>query len=409
MDDKKKQRTNLRNKVTKKHGEAGLNLLDRNETTKAKIINLIKDLNTVETELLEVDFDEEKFESYNRKCQFLINYFSVTTTTTTMTSTTTSNMERTIKYQRRALPTFDVDEKFFALKSMLKGEPLRLVANLLETEVNYERAKNILKERYQDKQRISNIIIDRIKMLPMINVNDLDEMQKTVIEEIIRPTILSKWYSPEAARHGSTCSGLIDFFVQDVKIHIRNRDLLTTNQVNQVSIRPSCIFCRQNHKPIYLIIKAVNVNQIIRARNVENVIHWLFVPTTPPDLQKTLLLRPFQKTAFIDTGAEITCISKNLFDQLKLQIIKNSIINIRQLDNLTQSLGRVKINLQIGRITRFVEAHVVRNLTTNLLLGLDNSQLFDLNLDLNDNCLKQRDKIVNNVQHSSNQPCQPCQ
>ncbi|KAH7645465.1 retrovirus-related pol polyprotein from transposon 17.6 [Dermatophagoides farinae] len=245
-------------------------------------------LNAVETELLEIDFDEEKFESYNRKCQVLINYFSVTTT---------SNTERAIKYQRRALPTFNgdiiqfnlffreflrivdgdpalrIDEKFFTLKSMLKDEPLRLVANLLETEDNYERAKDILKERYKP-------------------------------------------------------NGLIYFN------------------------------CLVNNKPI---------------------------------------------RAFIDTGAEITCISKNLFDQLKLQIIKNSIINIRQLDNLTQSLGRVKINLQIGRITRCVEAHVVRNLTTNLLLGLDNSQLFDLSLDLNDNCLKQCDKIVNNVQHSSNQ------
>ena len=289
MDDKKKQRTNLRSKVTKKHGDAVLNLLDRNETTKAEIIKLIKDLSEVETELLEVDFDEKTFESYNCKCQVLVNYFSETTTTTTA-----SNMERTIKYQRRALPTFDgdiiqfnlffrefmrivdgdstlrMDEKFFALKSMLKGEPLRLVGNLLENGVNYELAKNILKERYQDKQRISNIIIDRIKMLPVINVNDLDGMQRTVdemgclyreaidhgmdsyvIEEVIRPTILSKWYSPEAARHGSTCSGLIDFFVQDVKVYIRNRDLITTNQVNQVSTRPNCIFCRQNHKSIY--------------------------------------------------------------------------------------------------------------------------------------------------------------
>ncbi|KAH9521359.1 hypothetical protein DERF_005022 [Dermatophagoides farinae] len=344
-----KQRTNLRNKVTKKHGEAGLNLLDRNETTKAKIINLIKDLNTVETELLEVDFDEEKFESYNRKCQFLINYFSVTTTTTTMTSTTTSNMERTIKYQRRALPTFDVDEKFFALKSMLKGEPLRLVANLLETEV---------------------------------------------IEEIIRPTILSKWYSPEAARHGSTCSGLIDFFVQDVKIHIRNRDLLTTNQVNQVSIRPSCIFCRQNHKPIYCNADMTNKDRkdiavkkklcfVCLQSNHQSEMwktsfigylyrqrHQICRKRCCSDHSKKRAWRPNGLIyfnclvnnkpirAFIDTGAEITCISKNLFDQLKLQIIKNSIINIRQLDNLTQSLGRVKINLQIGRITRFVEAHV---------------------------------------------------
>lgn len=285
MDDKKKQRANLRNKVTKKHGDAVLNLLDKDETTKTEIINLIKDLNAVETELLEIDFDEEKFESYNRKCQVLINYFSVTTT---------SNTERAIKYQRRALPTFNgdiiqfnlffreflrivdgdpalrIDEKFFTLKSMLKDEPLRLVANLLETEDNYERAKDILKERYQDKRRISDIIINRIKMLPTINVNDLDGMQKIVdemaclhreavdhgldsyvIEEVIRPTILSKWYSPEAARHGSTCSGLIDFFVQDVKVYIRNRDLITTNQVNQVSTRPNCIFCRQNHKSIY--------------------------------------------------------------------------------------------------------------------------------------------------------------
>ncbi|KAH7639131.1 hypothetical protein HUG17_3164 [Dermatophagoides farinae] len=304
-------------------------------------------------------------------------------------------------------------------------------------------------------------------MLPTINVNDLDGMQKIVdemaclhreavdhgldsyvIEEVIRPTILSKWYSPEAARHGSTCSGLIEFLVQDVKIYMRNRDIMTTNQVN-VSTRANCVFCRRNHKSIYCNDNMTNKDRkdiAVRkklcfvclqgnhqsdqcksnysckkcgrrhslvictdstTKSAENVV----AQTIPKKrawrpnglIYFNCLVNNKPIRAFIDTGAEITCISKNLFDQLKLQIIKNSIINIRQLDNLTQSLGRVKINLQIGRITRCVEAHVVRNLTTNLLLGLDNSQLFDLSLDLNDNCLKQCDKIVNNVQHSSNQ------
>lgn len=88
---------------------------------------------------------------------------------------------------------------------------------------------------------------------------------------------------------------------------------------------------------------------------------------------------------------------------MKIQIINNSIINIRQLDNSTTSLGRVRIMLQIGKIVRCVEAHVIRNLTTNLLLGLDNSQFFNLNLDLNNNCLRQDGQIMNGQCYSKNQ------
>lgn len=146
-----------------------------------------------------------------------------------------ANVESTIKYQKRSLPTFEgdmmkfnlffreferivdndgalrIDEKFFALKSMLKGEPLRLVANLVEKETNYQHAKDIIKAKYQDKTKISNYIVDKIKSLPTISESNISELERTVdeikclyreaidhgleqyvIEEIMRPTILSK-------------------------------------------------------------------------------------------------------------------------------------------------------------------------------------------------------------------------
>lgn len=112
--------------------------------------------------------------------------------------------------------------------------------------------------------------------------------------------------------------------------------------------------------------------------------------------------------AFLDTGANITCVSKSIFNKLSLQIIKNSSIPIRQLNSNTKSLGRVKINLKIGNIEKRIEAHVIQNLESDLLLGLDSAQLFNLSLNLNDRRLTQNDVQLNhnNFVYNSINMCQ---
>lgn len=297
----KARRKVLRAKVTLKVGDVDLGTLGTDEATKNEIMTLIRDWKNSEHDLLELDFDEEKFESYTQKCKVLMNYFVPAPSTTTTTVTT--GHSNTIKYQKRSLPVFEgdmlrfnlffrefermidndetlsLDEKFFALKSMLKGEPLRLVANLVENAVNYQRAKEILKEKYQDEKRIAILLVEKVKSLPVINENDINELEKTVdeikclyreavdhkldsyiMENIIRPAFLSKWYSQLAAQSGTTCEKLVEFFSQAAKECIRNREILEVNRVN-VSTYNNCAFCGQNHKSISCNANMTNIDR----------------------------------------------------------------------------------------------------------------------------------------------------
>jgi hypothetical protein len=86
--------------------------------------------------------------------------------------------------------------------------------------------------------------------------------------------------------------------------------------------------------------------------------------------------------AFIDTGSSITVLSYEMFVNLKLKVIQNSSINIRQISGLTKSIGRVKVRLTIKDKTKLVNIHVIKDFKFPLLLGLDVGEIFNLHIDL---------------------------
>ena len=75
--------------------------------------------------------------------------------------------------------------------------------------------------------------------------------------------------------------------------------------------------------------------------------------------------------------------------QLNLALIKNSQIRIRQVSATTSSLGRVKISLKIGKITKDIEVHIMKGMKEQLLLGLDTAEHFKLTVDLKNRSVSQ--------------------
>lgn len=90
----------------------------------------------------------------------------------------------------------------------------------------------------------------------------------------------------------------------------------------------------------------------------------------------------------IDTGANITCISAELLQQLRMSISAQP-LKIKQLTSSTQSLGCVPISLTIGSITQVVKAHVLKGANQELILGVAEGALFKLNIDLAKREIKQ--------------------
>ena len=107
--------------------------------------------------------------------------------------------------------------------------------------------------------------------------------------------------------------------------------------------------------------------------------------------------------ATLDTGATITCISDAVFRELKLQLLKDPCISVQQVTSTTKTLGRVHIQLEIGKIKRAVQAHVLQGMKTEFLLGLDNASFFNLSLNLNTMTLLQDDEALHNP--FENQKC----
>lgn len=99
-------------------------------------------------------------------------------------------------------------------------------------------------------------------------------------------------------------------------------------------------------------------------------------------------------SATLDTGATITCISEAVLTTLRLQIMRDSCITVDQVTSSTKTLGRVNLKIQIGKITKEIEAHVLQGMKSNLLLGLDSACLFNLFLDLETLTLRQGNDVL---------------
>lgn len=111
-------------------------------------------------------------------------------------------------------------------------------------------------------------------------------------------------------------------------------------------------------------------------------------------IQFDALINGYPVSATLDTGATITCINEAVLKALHLQIMRNSCISVQQVTSSTKTLGRVNLKVQIGKVTREIQAHVLQGMKSNLLLGLDSACLFNLSLDLDTMTLRQGKDIL---------------
>lgn len=107
---------------------------------------------------------------------------------------------------------------------------------------------------------------------------------------------------------------------------------------------------------------------------------------------------------YIDTGSTITILSDKLFRRLRLNLIPNSSISVRQVHGYAHTLGRCMFPLTIANTTLNVEAHVIRNFHHPLLLGLDACYMFNLTIDVR----KRRVYISHNHSHPSHSKTNTC-
>lgn len=99
--------------------------------------------------------------------------------------------------------------------------------------------------------------------------------------------------------------------------------------------------------------------------------------------------------AILGTGSTITSVIEHTCRKLKLPIIKDSSIQIKQASLPTITLGCILITSRTGHMTRVVEAHVIHVILNEWLLELDNVSLSNLMLNLENLTLKQYDPSCN--------------
>lgn len=111
-------------------------------------------------------------------------------------------------------------------------------------------------------------------------------------------------------------------------------------------------------------------------------------------IQFDALINGYPVSATLDTGAMITCISEAVLAALQLQLMRDSCITVQQVASSVKTLGHIYLKLQTGNITRQIQAHVLKGMKNNLLLGMDSACLFNLSLDLDTSTLRQGDDIL---------------
>jgi len=91
-----------------------------------------------------------------------------------------------------------------------------------------------------------------------------------------------------------------------------------------------------------------------------------------------------QKQKFlVDSGSDLTCISEETCKNLKIQPQIKSSIKVKQIVSTTHTLGCIKINLTIGKLTKTIKIHVLPGSFKFLLLGMDFLPSFNLIFNFN--------------------------
>ena len=89
-----------------------------------------------------------------------------------------------------------------------------------------------------------------------------------------------------------------------------------------------------------------------------------------------------QTKAVLDTGANIHVISLKLVRQLDLRVDTRLATTIRLASGYVRSQGMVRFSLSIGPYTKHISAHVLKDLSYSLMLGIIIGKLFPISINL---------------------------
>ncbi|CAF4429716.1 unnamed protein product, partial [Rotaria magnacalcarata] len=99
----------------------------------------------------------------------------------------------------------------------------------------------------------------------------------------------------------------------------------------------------------------------------------------------TTLVNNYKTKILIDTGATTTFINEKLLNHInQSNVIHRKSYSFVLADGITpfQVLRTVKLSLQFANIITTIETHIVRNLCTNIILGMDYINLYNLSFDV---------------------------
>ncbi|CAF2241730.1 unnamed protein product, partial [Rotaria magnacalcarata] len=99
----------------------------------------------------------------------------------------------------------------------------------------------------------------------------------------------------------------------------------------------------------------------------------------------TTLVNQYKTKILIDTGATTTFINEKLLSHLKHpQFVHSKSYYFVLADGKASSrvLGTVKLSIQFANVPTTIEAHVARSLGTDIILGMDYINLYNLSIDV---------------------------
>ncbi|KAF2878905.1 hypothetical protein ILUMI_27265 [Ignelater luminosus] len=105
-------------------------------------------------------------------------------------------------------PTLSNIQRFFYLKSCLKGEPLQVISSLEVTDGNYNIALDLLRERYENKRVIVNNHVKRIVEAPSLHKQNANGLRR-LLDEFLTNTRALKNLGEQTENWGSILIYLI--------------------------------------------------------------------------------------------------------------------------------------------------------------------------------------------------------